>query len=194
VGLALLLLVGAAGVAAALGGSLAALSDLLFRGSRLVVFAVLGQVLGASLAWATNEPGFYPVGLAISALAALAFCVRNLRLAGLPLVTLGLVLNALVVSVNGSMPVSVVAAARANVPTLEIAAGSDARHSIAGSGTKLRSLGDDIPVPLPLRPEVASPGDVLIAAGLGQLVVLGMQPRRRRRKAGRRNPTAVALP
>jgi hypothetical protein len=189
-----LLLVGAAGVAAAFGGSFAALSNLRFRGSRLVVFAVLGQVVGVSLAWATNEPGFYPVGLAISALAALAFCLRNLRLAGLPLVTLGLVLNALVVSVNGSMPVSVVAAARANVPTLEIAAGADARHSIAGGGTKLRSLGDDIPVPLPLRPEVASPGDVLIAAGLGQLVLLGMQPRRRRRKADRRNPTAVALP
>jgi hypothetical protein len=37
-----------------------------------------------------------------------------------------------------------------------------------------------------------SPGDILIAAGLGELVLLGMRPRRR--QPARRNPTAVALP
>jgi hypothetical protein len=193
VGLAVLLLVGASGVGLALGGSFAALADLPYRGSRLVIFAVLGEFLGVGLAWATNEHFFYPVGLAISALAALAFCVRNIRLAGLPLLTLGLLLNALVVAVNGSMPVSVNAAARAGVPTHEIAAGADARHSIAGKGTTWRVLGDDIPVPLPLRPEVASPGDVLIAAGLAELVLLGMGPRPIRRKPARPKPTAVAL-
>jgi Family of unknown function (DUF5317) len=192
VGLALLLLVGAAGVALALGGSFDTLSRLPYRGNRLVVIAVLGQVLGAGLAWALNEPVVYPVGLAVSAAAALAFCVRNIRLAGLPLLTLGLLLNALVVLVNGAMPVSVVAAHRAGVPTAQIAAGADARHAIAGHGTTWRTLGDDIPVPLPWRPEVASPGDVLIAAGLGELVLLGMEPRRRRTPA-RRNPRAVAL-
>lgn len=192
-GLALILLVGASGVAVVTGGSVAALSDLPLRGSRLVVFAVIGQLLGIGLASLTNLPGFYPVGLAVSALAALAFCVRNLRLAGVPLVTLGLIANALVVSFNGTMPVSVVAAARANVPIHEIAAGDDARHSIAGSGTTWRELGDVIPVPLPWRPEVVSPGDVLVAAGLGELVLLGMRPRRRRGRPARRTPTAVAL-
>lgn len=192
-GLALILLVGASGVAVVTGGSVAALSDLPLRGSRLVVFAVIGQLLGIGLASLTNLPGFYPVGLAVSALAALAFCVRNLRLAGVPLVTLGLIANALVVSFNGTMPVSVVAAARANVPIHEIAAGDDSRHSIAGSGTTWRELGDVIPVPLPWRPEVVSPGDVLVAAGLGELVLLGMRPRRRRGRPARRTPTAVAL-
>lgn len=192
-GLALILLVGASGVAVVTGGSVAALSDLPLRGSRLVVIAVIGQLLGIGLASLTNLPGFYPVGLAVSALAALAFCVRNLRLAGVPLVTLGLIANALVVSFNGTMPVSVVAAARANVPIHEIAAGNDARHSIAGSGTTWRELGDVIPVPLPWRPEVVSPGDVLVAAGLGELVLLGMRPRRRRGRPARRTPTAVAL-
>jgi hypothetical protein len=194
VGLAVVVLVGAVAIATAFGGSLSALSDLPFRGSRLVAFAVIAQVVGDGLAWAFNERGFYPVGLAVSALAALAFCARNIRLAGLPLVTLGLLLNAIVVTLNGAMPVSVVAATRAHVSTQEIAAGDDARHSIAGSGTTWRVLGDDIPVPLPLRPEVASPGDVLIAAGLGELVVLGMRPRRRRRRADRKNPAAMALP
>jgi uncharacterized protein DUF5317 len=188
----LLLLVGAGVVGAAFGGSFAALSALPLRGSRLVVFAVAGQLLGDALAWATNEHGFYPVGLAVSALAALAFCVRNIRLAGVPLITLGLVANALVVTLNGSMPVSTAAAARANVSTREIAAGADARHSIAGHGTTLRGLGDVIAVPLPVRPEVVSPGDALIAAGLGELVLLGMAPQWRRRSSTSRNPTAVA--
>jgi hypothetical protein len=192
VGLALILLVGAAAVALAFGGSFDALSRLPYRGSRLVVIAVGAQVLGTGLAWALNERVVYPIGLAVCAAAALAFCVRNIQLAGLPLLTLGLLLNALVVLVNGAMPVSVVAAHRAGVSTTEIAAGADARHAIAGRGTTWRALGDDIPVPLPLRPEVASPGDVLIAAGLGELVLLGMEPRRRRRPA-RRNPSAVAL-
>jgi hypothetical protein len=193
VGLALLLLVGALGVGAAFGGRISALENLPLRGSRLVWFAVAGQALGDALAWATNEHGFYPVGLAVSALAALAFCVRNIRLAGLPLITLGLLANALVVTLNGSMPVSTAAAARANVPTTQIAAGADARHSIAGRGTTVRVLGDVIAVPLPVRPEVVSPGDALIAAGLGELVLLGMEPQWRRRKLRRRNPTAVAL-
>jgi hypothetical protein len=51
----------------------------------------------------------------------------------------------------------------------------DRRHELEGPRTRLRPLGDVIPVPLPLRPEVVSPGDVLVAAGLGQLVVLGMR-------------------
>jgi hypothetical protein len=41
-----------------------------------------------------------------------------------------------------------------------------------------RSIGDIIPVPLPLLPQVVSPGDMLVAAGLGEFVV--MTSRRRR--------------
>jgi hypothetical protein len=129
VGLALILLVGAAGIAVASGGSVAALGELRLRGTRLVVFAAIFQLLGGGLARLTNASGFYAAGLALSALAALAFCVRNVRIAGLPLVTLGLVANALVVVVNGTMPVSAAAARRANVPIAAIAAGTDPRHS-----------------------------------------------------------------
>jgi hypothetical protein len=179
-GLATVVLVGAAVLAGLLGGSLSALARLRFRGSRLVGFAVAGQVLGAGMAWATNEHGFYPVGLAISALAGFAFCARNIDLAGVPLITLGLAANALVVGLNGSMPVSASAAARAGVPTAGIAAGEDARHEIADHRTRLRPLGDVIAVPLPWRPEVSSPGDLLVAAGLAELVFAGMRPRRRR--------------
>ena len=190
-GLALVILVGAACVGLAQGGTFAALADLPLRGSRLVLFAVAGQVFGAGMAWATNERSWYPVGLVIAALAGFAFCARNIRLAGVPLITLGLLANALVVALNGAMPVSTAAAARAGVPTTEIAAGADTRHAIAGRGTTLRALGDVVPVPLPWRPEVASPGDILVTAGLGQLVLVGMRPqRRRRRPASRASATA----
>jgi hypothetical protein len=69
------------------------------------------------------------------------------------------------------MPVSPEAAARAGLDVLDTL---DGRHELAASGTRLAPLGDVVPVPLPLRPEVVSPGDVLVAAGLGQLLVLGM--------------------
>lgn len=196
--LALILLVGAAVLARATGGSWAAFGALPIKARRLVVIAVASQLIGSVLAQLTNLHGFYPTGLALSALAALAFCLRNIRLSGVPLITLGLLSNALVVTLNGAMPVSIVAAARANVPIAAIAAGDDARHSIAGRGTTLRTLGDDIPLPVPWRPEVVSPGDALIAAGIGEFVLLGMRPRRRRAPsqavtAAKREPTAVAL-
>ncbi|HEX3824540.1 MAG TPA: DUF5317 domain-containing protein [Mycobacteriales bacterium] len=177
--LALILLVGAALVALATGGRWAALANLPVRGRSLVLVAVIAQIVGGVLARITDRHGFYPAGLAISAVAGLAFCLRNIRLAGVPLVTLGLLCNALVVLLNGAMPVSAAAAARANVPTGQIASGSDARHGIADAGTTWRWLGDVIPAPLPWRPEVVSPGDALIAAGLGEFVLLGLRPRRR---------------
>jgi Family of unknown function (DUF5317) len=179
VALAFILLVGAAGLALATGGSWSAFAALPIQGRRLVVVAVVAQLAGTGLARLTNLPGFYPAGLTLSALAALGFCLRNIRLAGVPLITLGLLSNALVVSLNGAMPVSIAAAARADVQIVAIAAKDDARHSIAGRGTTWRVLGDNIPLPLPWRPEVVSPGDAVIAAGLGELLLLGMRPRRR---------------
>jgi Family of unknown function (DUF5317) len=179
VALALVVLVGAAGIALLRGGSWNALTTLPLKGRRLIVIAVAAQLVGSALARGTGAHGFYPTGLAISALAALGFCWRNRRIAGVALVTMGLISNALVVLVNGAMPVSISAAARAGVSVSSIAAGNDPRHEIAGPHTTLRALGDIIPVPFPRRPEVDSPGDVLIAAGLGELVLLGMRPRRR---------------
>jgi Family of unknown function (DUF5317) len=193
VGLSLVFLVGAAALGRLAGGRFEALSELPIRGGRLVVIAVIAQLVGSGLARTTGLPGFYPVGLALSALAGLAFCVRNIRLAGVPLIALGLLLNALVVVANGTMPVSIGAAARAGVPLHEIASGDDPRHAIAGPDTTWPRLGDVIPVPLPLRPEVVSPGDLLVAAGLAELVLLGMRPRRRRSSPAPHR-TAVTLP
>lgn len=151
------------------GGSLDRLGGLPVRSRRLVVGALLAQVAGTVV----GGP-FYPLGLALSAGLVVGFLVRNRGIRGTGLVALGLTANALVVGANGAMPVSLAAAGRAGVGTQELLTRSDARHESAGAGTRLGWLADIVPVPLPLRPEVVSPGDVLVAAGLGQLVVLGM--------------------
>lgn len=174
--LAVVVLVAAVLAGVAFGGSWRRLASLPLQRLGLVVAAVLAQAGGAvvGLLGVADESTSYVVGLAVSAALALAFCFRNARVAGVPLVTLGLVLNAIVVGANGAMPVSIVAAYHARVPIVSIAAGTDARHDIAGDGTRLSWLGDVVPVPLPLRPEVVSVGDVLVVAGLAELVVVGM--------------------
>jgi uncharacterized protein DUF5317 len=180
VGLTIVVLVGAVAVGYALNGTWVGLTTLRLRWRGMVVAAVVAQTGGAALGilGITDARRGYVVGLALSAMCAAAFCVGNRYVPGVSLVTLGLAVNALVVILNGAMPVSIVAALRAGVPITDIAAGYDARHTIAGEGTTLRSLGDVVPLPLPIRPEVVSAGDVLVAAGLGELVVMGMLRRR----------------
>ena len=151
------------------GGSLERLGALPLRSLGLVGGALAAQLLGTLV----GGPA-YPVGLAVSAGLVVAFLARNRRVRGTGLVALGLLANAVVVTANGAMPVSPQAADRAGVGVLEALVG-DQRHELEGPRTRLRALGDVIPVPLPLRPEVVSAGDVLVAAGLGQLVVTGMR-------------------
>ena len=70
------------------------------------------------------------------------------------------------------------ASGRAGIATQDIVSGADPRHELADPATRLDVLGDIIPVLMPWRPEVVSVGDVLVAAGLAQLVVVGMTRRR----------------
>ena len=72
------------------------------------------------------------------------------------------------------MPVSRWAAARAGVDLTDITSGADARHVVASAGSSARVLSDIVPVRIPWFPEVVSPGDVLVAAGLALLLVAGL--------------------
>lgn len=170
--------VGAAVIAWISGGRWSGFTHEPLRAPGYVVLAVVAQVLGAVLSDHSSADWIYPTGLAVSAACALVFCVANLRVAGVPLVALGLALNAVVVARNGAMPVSIAAASRAGVSTRTVAYGNDPRHTIAGRGSVWRSLGDVIPVPLPVSPEVVSPGDLLVAAGLGEFIVVTSRRRR----------------
>ncbi|MGB8651111.1 MAG: DUF5317 domain-containing protein [Mycobacteriales bacterium] len=154
------------------GGRLDGLGRLPLRDGRLVVAAVLVQLVGGLV----GGPA-YVVGLAGSALLVVVFLAHNRGIRGTGLVALGLGLNALVVGLNGAMPVSADASGRAGISTQEILSGADPRHELSRPGTRLPFLADVVPVLLPVHPEVVSPGDVLVAAGLAQLVVVGMRRR-----------------
>jgi hypothetical protein len=164
-----IVLLAALAIGAARGGTLDRLGRLPLRRPLLVVAALACQLAGTVVGSAT-----YPLGLALSAALIAWFLALNRSVVGLGMVGAGLVLNALVVGLNGAMPVSVDASGRAGISTQDILSGADARHELADGSTHLRVLGDVIPVVLPVRPEVVSPGDVLIAAGLAQLVVVAM--------------------
>jgi hypothetical protein len=171
------------------GGSMERLGTMSLRSRRLVYGAFAAQAIGTVV----GGP-FYPVGLLISAGLVTWFLTRNRGVRGTGLIATGLLCNALVVGLNGAMPVSVDAAGRAGTTTQHILIGDDPRHEIADHRTRLRFLGDVIPVRTPWRPEVVSPGDVLLAAGIAQLVLIGMRTGRRPAKHARRSaasPVAV---
>jgi Family of unknown function (DUF5317) len=170
------------------GGSLERLGALPLRSRRLVYGAFAAQAVGAIV----GGP-LYPPGLAVSAALVVWFLVRNRGVRGTGLIAAGLFCNALVVGLNGAMPVSVEAAGRAGTTTQHILIGDDARHELADRHTRLRFLGDIVPVPAPKRPEVVSPGDILVASGLAQLVFLGMRTGRGPAKHARPKAAAPAV-
>jgi hypothetical protein len=171
------------------GGSLDRLGALPMQSRRLVFGAFAAQV------FATVVGGpVYPVGLVVSAALVAWFLTRNRGLRGTGLIAAGLLSNALVVGLNGAMPVSVDAAGRAGTTTQHILIGDDQRHEIADRHTRLRFLGDVVPLRAPRWPEVVSPGDILIAAGIAQLVLVGMRTGRgAARHARPRTPAAAAV-
>ncbi|WP_350274094.1 DUF5317 domain-containing protein [Kribbella sp. HUAS MG21] len=164
--LVLLVMVLAAGAALATGGRFAHLAANTLTGVHWLAAAAIGQLLG-SLFGGTA----YPVGLIGSAVCIAVFLRLNLRHPGVGLLALGFFCNALVVALNGAMPVSLRALERAGVGD---AAVTDPRHEISDAATRLPWLGDVVPVALPGLGQAVSPGDVLIAAGAGLLLYAGM--------------------
>jgi hypothetical protein len=175
VGLLIVVLLVALVVGRWLGGRLDRLAGLPFRSLRLLLSAAVVQLGGffvsnvLAVAW--------PVALAVSAVFAGVFLARNYQILGVPLATSAMMLNALVVVVNGAMPVSLHAAARAGIPAEQLDISQNPRKEPATGDTLLPWLGRVVPVALPVHREIATPGDLLLAAGLGLLVVSGMRRR-----------------
>jgi hypothetical protein len=111
-----------------------------------------------------------PYGLGALLLAAvlgvlLAVARANGSLAGVPLIALGLLLNLVAVVANAGMPTSASTLARAGVAVERpLPHRPDAKHVLAGEGTRLGLLGDRLAV-RPLR-AVVSYGTVCELAGL----------------------------
>lgn len=178
--LVVLVLLGAIAVGALRGGSVRRLAMLRLPHTGLVIAAGLLSVLG-QYGGRLGLPGqaAYVVFTLLSVSLACVFVAANRHVVGVPLVAIGFFLNALVISLNGAMPVSQRAADFAVVSTDAAAAGTDARHEILTSHTRLRPLADVIPLhfrePLDWASNVYSAGDIVLAAGIGLLVMAGMQ-------------------
>jgi hypothetical protein len=123
----------------------------------------------------------------VSYVALLAFCATNLRIVGMGVVLVGLAMNALVIGVNGGMPVrrsAVVAAEIAGYEDLPEIRLKGKRH-FEDEDDRLMFLADIVPVP-PLR-EVLSFGDLVMSVGVADVLVHLLRPERH---AGRK---AVSL-
>jgi hypothetical protein len=180
--LAIAALAVAALVGLACGGTFAGLGALRIR---LAVLAVVG--LGLQV---VPVPGrVLPLVLLYLSFAILfAFGLLNRRLAGIPLILLGILLNFTVIATNGGMPVTksaLVASGQRDTLTFLIENGG-AKHHLASGQDVLLPLADVIPV----RgvDQVVSVGDVATYAGVMWLVVGSM--RRRSRKGERTVPRA----
>ncbi len=122
---------------------------------------------GLQLATDRFSIGFLGTALPVAgATALLAFAALNPNLVGIGVVAVGVAANALVIGLNGGMPVrsgAVVAAhvaTRAQEPVLNYGS----RHHREVPRDRLRPLADTIPVPL--FKEVLSVGDLILAVGV----------------------------
>lgn len=157
-------LVIAVAVSYARGGRLRRVADVPLRLTWLLFLGVALQV-GVDLAagrelLADAGPGGYTL-LLLSQLLVVGWVAANWHLPGILLVTLGLLLNAIVIGANGAMPVSPRAMDALGLGPLEVPPG---KHTLLTDATRVPWLADIIPVP-PLR-TIISIGDIVLAVGL----------------------------
>jgi hypothetical protein len=159
-------LVASIGVGWLAGGHVRNLGHVQLRMTWLV-FASVGAQLVLGLVSGRGDVGEPMVRflLAISHVLLVAFIAANRYLPGMLLVLMGTGLNALVIVANGGMPVS---------PDALVTVGgapdvTPGKHQLLTEGTALPLLADVIP--LPVLGTVVSVGDIVLAAGVGLLVV-----------------------
>lgn len=185
------------GVGWALGGRLSALQALPIRWGALPFVAFGAQWL------LIRVPGPDPLPVLGAAFVAsygplIVFLWINRRLPGLKLALVGTLLNLAVILANGGfMPMApaTFAATYAEVPAplagQRIAQSKDV--ALPPDRAALAGLGDTLALTWPFR-SVFSIGDLVLAAGLGVLVLTGMQPQRLRRRPAAHRLAETPLP
>lgn len=138
-------------------------------------FGLLGIVLVALLTSAlAKSRGVYAGWLVVAALALVWFTLRNRDRPGVGLAITGIALNVVVIMVNAGMPVSLAAVERAGVPLTRVPLDTDPLRMELTTETFLPWLGEAVPLALPIRPAVVSPGDLLLAAGMALFLFTGL--------------------
>jgi hypothetical protein len=122
--------------------------------------------------------------LIVSYVCLLVFAAANLRHPGMGVVLIGIALNFVVIAANHGMPVRESAVAIASGSKGRVPAVIDeVKHRPEGPTTRLRVLGDTIP--LDGFREVVSFGDLIMAVGIIDLLVHLGRPPVRKRASGR---------
>lgn len=162
---ALLLAIPAVAFAVLRGGSLDRLATTQFRWWWLLAIG-LGAQIGVEM-WAPDSLGAggrLAVLLGSNALVAI-FLAANHRLPGMIFAAVGLVLNVIVISANGAMPVSTRALESTGFE--ERIDDLGAKHELLDDDTRLPWLADVIP--LPFIRTIISLGDVVLGLGIARL-------------------------
>ncbi len=160
------------------GGSVRHLGSRRLRGTGLTL-------LWAAMVLATTRdriPGAHGVYLASFGVALLVVLINVRAMPALFVVGVGLVCNLTVIAVNGGMPYTGAALRASGIPRPErsVVTATPQRH-LQTETDRLYWLMDHIPVAAgPIR-EVLSPGDILVAVGLGLTCCTALLPGRRRR-------------
>jgi len=161
------------------GGRLGAAGTRPFRLLPLLVAGVAGP-LAAELADLGGGPGR---ALVLGGQVALvAFAAANLRVVGMPVVLVGLGLNAAVLAANDAMPVRATALVEAGHDGGLEGIDLGVERRLEAPGDALTGLADIVPV----RPlgEVVSFGDLILAAGVADVAFrMVLPPGARRRRA-----------
>lgn len=119
----------------------------------------------------------------LSYVALAAFAIANLRMVGMPVVLVGLVLNMLVIGLNGGMPVrsdAVLAAGLADTAEEVERMDFGAKRHLEDDDDVLTLLGDVVPVRA--LGEVLSFGDLVLSVGVADLLFRLLKPVRGRRR------------
>ena len=114
--------------------------------------------------WLT--PGWALLVVLASNALILAFVLLNRGTPGMWAIGVGVLLNVIVISANGAMPVSTDA-----IRVAEVTSAPDEnslKHEVLGPQTRLPWLGDVLP--LPKLKEILSAGDVALLVGIGLLI------------------------
>ncbi len=170
-------------VGLATGGRLRALTEIRFRWWPLAFVGLALQRLPIpSMAGELDE--WIGAGLLVASyLVLLAFVAVNIRLPGFPLLALGFAMNAVVVTVNGGMPVGDSALREAfgsqyQDARQDLVAHGGTKHHLAREDDVLVPLADVIPVGPPVR-QVVSVGDIVWLVGTAWAVAGVMRATRR---------------
>jgi hypothetical protein len=151
------------------GGGLSRLNGRRIRSWWLLIAGIGAEALAA------HAPAA-PVLTVLGAAGLITFAFRNAVFAGMGIVTAGVLANAVVITLDGGMPVDPGAVVRAGVASRAQLPGLDygARHHRQSSGDRLVVLDDRIP--LRIDRKVVSAGDAVLAAGLAVVIASSLRP------------------